>query len=134
MMKTFLVCAVTAFLAGCSSVPVTSSGCMGVVNQKASLLDAGKLNPGRLAAEHIGESGFFYLLSAEGKVLSHPNSGLIGRDFSRAPLVKAILARDSGIQNDDSGESSRMVFFRRLSSGSMLCLTVDSAEFAETRD
>ena len=133
-MKTFLICVMTVFFAACSSVPVTPDGCMGAVNQKAVLIDAGKTGTGSLATAHIGSSGFYYLLSAEGKVLVHPNSGLVGRDFSRSPQVKAILAKDRGIQNDGSGESSRVVFFRRLSSGDILCLTVDAAELSAPPD
>jgi hypothetical protein len=81
-----------------------------------------------LRSAQAGESGFFYIVSAEGRIAYHPNPSLTGRDVSDVPQVKAILARDCGVNTDTLGGLTRTVFFRRLASGKMLCLSVSAEE------
>ena len=116
-------------LSGCSTfAPVTADRCSKIVSDYAVQIDAGKKPLADVQKESVGESGFFYVLSDKGILLVHPSQVLVGRDFSEIPQIHSILLRDKGSQSDDLGGMARTVFFRRLSSGSMLCLTINTAE------
>jgi hypothetical protein len=117
------------FYTGCASLrPLNSDKCKKIVVEYASQIDAGRFSLALLPKQRIGESGFFYILSEKGVLLVHPAEILVGNDFSKVPQVRLILSRDSGVQSDDLGGIARTVFFRRLASGSMLCLTINTAE------
>ena len=120
-----------AMISGCSSLgmrDMTRQRCSSQLATTAEKLENGSLTYEDLASLKIGESGFFYILSNDGILLLHPHGALAGSDFSSIPSVKVMMSKEEGVQADEMGGVSRTVFFRRLSSGNILCLTVDTEE------
>lgn len=129
-MRRYSYAGLIAFLlTACVSVPaLTARDCTDLVMKTALRLDAGKMSFKDMADMRIGRSGFFYVLSAGGVIVFHPNQPLTGRNVGDVPQVKTVLAAESGVSTDTLGGLSRTVFFRRLESGHTLCLTVDTEE------
>lgn len=83
--------------------------------------------------EKTGKSGFFYVVSNEGKVLWHPLSYMNGADVSNIPMIKEILPKESGYGYYDQGGMKRVVFYESLGDGSKLFLSLDPEEFDEKK-
>jgi hypothetical protein len=113
-------------LVQCSSTGrMSSRDAFGLLDQKA--VEINRSGVFRQKTDDTGVKGFFYLISGKGIVLAHPSGFLVGSDFSELSFVKEILSKERGVITQDQGGLVRSVFYRKLSDGSCLCLSIDPA-------
>jgi hypothetical protein len=127
----FLLIIFTALLGFCSTAPVriTVQLVETELQRKAGLFDANS-EYGLLKEERIGQSGFYYVLSPEGRLVAHPNPLWIGRDFSDIRSVREIIKGNKGVISADEGGIRRTIFYLKLENGDYLCCTIDTDELS----
>ena len=84
-----------------------------------------------LPSIRLSKSGYFYLVGEDGTVLSHPKSGMRGMNFSDLPFVRAMFGRKAGCMEQEMDGARRIVLFRTLDNGAMLCLTISASDVAD---
>ncbi len=87
-----------------------------------------KNNIGLLKNRKIGETGYFYIINAEGQVIYHPESMLIGSNFKRYDFIKNILERREGCYYYNFGTMHQLIYFVRINENDILCLTIRENE------
>ena len=79
-------------------------------------------------SEVAPETGYYYILNRQGRIIHHPNKILVGANFSTYPFIKEIIARGAGCLHHGAGEASLLMIFRPLGNGEILCLSVNTRE------
>jgi hypothetical protein len=81
----------------------------------------------------VGKSGFFYVVSKDGRVIWHPVAIMNGADVSGLPMMREVQSKDSGYGFFDQGGMNRVIFYDQLGDGSKIFLSVDPSEFDEKK-
>jgi hypothetical protein len=124
---------VTMLVVSCSSGMITKKTVfenMSAVKEQFSRTSSLPLD--RLNVK-TGKSGFFYIVSKEGRVVWHPIGYMQGADVSMLPMIKEIFSKESGYGYFDQGGMKRVVFYEPLGDGSKLFLSIDPEEFDEKK-
>ncbi len=79
----------------------------------------------------VGATGYYYLVSPQGVIIYHPQSAIVGMNFSENPLVKRIMREKNGCLRHLFEGTEKILIFRPLADGSILCLTLSTAEIAD---
>jgi hypothetical protein len=121
----------TALLGFCSTTPtrITAQQVETELRVKAGQFGANS-DYGLLKMERLGQNGFYYVLSPEGKLIMHPNTLWIGRDFSDVRSVKEIIKGNQGVINAEEGGIRRTIVYMKLENGDYLCCTIDTDELS----
>jgi len=116
----------------CSEMQITESNVKKELHSAAASIKKDKYAIYKLDDRTIGKKGYFYVIRNNGTISYHPKKSLINFDFSRYPFVQKILNDRNGCLFFNADGTGRYVFFREINSEEILCLTIDSIEFAET--
>jgi len=78
----------------------------------------------------VSQTGFYYIINSEGKVVFHPRPLLVGADFSRFYFVAEMLKKREGCYSVNRGSSDQLMIFKPISSDEILCLSIPAHEVA----
>lgn len=112
----------------CASTHITEPYLEKRVQNQAESIDNHHTIDADLSAERIGEGGFFYIIDSTGRCIMHPNVVVLGAFFGELPSVKEVLLHDRGIVRENADGMRRVIVYRRLYDGSILCLSIDTKE------
>ncbi len=79
----------------------------------------------------VGATGYYYLVSPQGIIIYHPQSAIVGMNFSENPLVKRIMREKNGCLRHLFEGTEKVLIFRPLADGSILCLTLSTGEITD---
>jgi hypothetical protein len=121
------------FVSGCASAPerVALSTLERKLSDYERIINAKRVYPENLTDVRVGASGFFYILSTEGRLIVHPKALFVGADFSGLPSVREMMGRERGVVSADEGGMRRTIAFAHLYDGNILCLTIDTGDLLD---
>jgi hypothetical protein len=130
----FIACAwaLLSTAAGCITVrPLTSDSVFRELDSHAEEI-AGK--PGEinsLKGIRVGTTGYYYVLDANGRIISHPVKALIGFGFRENSLFKTMQESGRGCARQKLGDEDKLVFFVPARGIGFVCLSISAAEFMQ---
>lgn len=94
------------------------------VSATAEELSSGEVKAVDLDDINAETNGYYYIIDDSAHIVYHPKKALIGSSFSRLGFVRKILEEKNGCIRSDTGGISRLIIFREISGGEILCYTV----------
>jgi hypothetical protein len=87
-------------------------------------------NMKKLAGRRVGSNGYYYILQADGRLIYHPVTPLIGMRFGEDPVTRKILETRTGCIRNNSEGIMRLLIFRRCGDSMILVLSIPPDEVA----
>ena len=81
-----------------------------------------------LDQKKVGSTGYFYIITSDGRISYHPKKALINFNFSEYPFAKKILKERNGCLISAADSKTRYIFYCEIGMDEILCLTIDSNE------
>ncbi len=82
----------------------------------------------KLSDKRIGRTGYYYAIDIDGRVIYHPQKGLIGFSFKDDPFIKRVIELKKGCIRQSFEGVEKIIFFRSIDEKSILCFTISSNE------
>jgi hypothetical protein len=79
----------------------------------------------------LGETGYYYIIDSAGTVILHPKKMLEGMKFQDNPMVRKIIREGKGCIRQNIEGQDRIIFYRTIKNGRVLCLTINSSDIED---
>lgn len=122
---------VTLFFTGCAGKTVIQKRELEALMGKTASEVRKKGDYAYLQGMRVGSTGYCYVLGTDGRVLYHPRREIIGMVMRDDPFVQYIVKKGEGCLRAYMNGLDRIILFRSLDDGSLLCLTISPAETGE---
>ena len=121
--------AAALFFASCtSSSVVKGTSLAGSIEKEAASLNKNMKHVYQLKSKRVAVSGFYYIISRNGRVVFHPQAVLIGADMSNMSFVAAVLQQGNGCIEYTVDGKVFIIFSRLISNDNILCLSIPKEE------